>query len=248
MNLKKLLGQPDKSPPEEEKPPSDLERFERALFEIGSVIRSPKDLPTILAFITRESLKFVGATRCTFFLVEGKNGTLKIQYTYAPDPANKQVSQFEEKGVAWAVNQKRSILLQGTKDFSDFFNHNGKEQEIKSLLCIPLSFQGKSVGALSLVLTDEKRGFNEKDPKYLAIFGNQAAFAIENARLREELGKEISCRKVFETHLDEMLQRLQGSNGKECGRAEEPIGGETLEQIGGEDHPSNTQSGKELQE
>jgi GAF domain-containing protein len=247
MNLKKLLGQPDKSL-EEEKPPGDLERFERALFEIGSVIRSPKDLPTILAFITRESLKFVGATRSTFFLVEGKNGTLKIQYTYAPDPANKQVSHFEEKGVAWAVNQKKPILLQGTKDFSDFFNHDVKEQNITSLLCLPLSFQGKPAGALSLVLTDEKRSFNEKDPKYLAIFGNQAAFAIENARLREELGKEISCRKVFETHLDEMLQRLQGSNGKECGRAEEHIGSVTLEQIGGRDHASNTQPGKELQE
>ncbi len=247
MNLKKLLGQPDKRP-EEEKPPNDLERFERALFEIGSVIRSPKELPAILAFITRESLKFVGATRSTFFLAEGKNGTLKIQYTYAPDPADKQVSQFEEKGVAWAVNQKKPILLQGKKDFSDFFNHDEKEQKITSLLCIPLSFQGKSVGALSLVLTDEKRSFNEKDPKYLSIFGNQAAFAIENARLREELGKEISCRKVFETHLDQMLQRLQGSNGKEWVRTEEPIRSVTLEQIRGGDHASNTQSGKELQE
>ena len=237
MILKKLLGQSAKSL-EEEKPPSDLERFERALFEIGSVIRSPKDLPTILAFITRESLKFVKATRSTIFLMEGKSGLLKIQYTYAPDPANKQVSQFEEKGVAWAVSQKKHVLLQGPKDFSDFFNHEQQEQKITSLLCIPLSFQGKSVGALSLVLTDEKRSFNEKDPKYLAVFGNQASFAIENAHLQEELGKEISCRRAFEKYLDEMLQRLQGSNGKECERTEERIGSVTLEQIGGENHPS----------
>ena len=247
MILKKLLGQSAKSL-EEEKPPSDLERFERALFEIGSVIRSPKDLPTILAFITRESLKFVKAARSTIFLMEGKSGTLKIQYTYAPDPVNKPVSQFEEKAVARALSQRKPILLQGPRDFSDFFNRDEKEQKITSLLCIPLSFQGKSVGALSLVLTDEKRSFNEKDPKYLSIFGNQAAFAIENARLREELDKEISCRLVFEKYLDEMLQRLQGSNGKEWVRTVEPIGSVTLEQIGGGDHASNTQSGKELQE
>jgi transcriptional regulator with GAF, ATPase, and Fis domain len=248
MILKKLLGQSAKSP-EEEKPPSDLERFERALFEIGSVIRSPKNLPTILAFITRESLKFVGATRSAIFLVEGKGGTLKIQYTYALDPANKQVTQFEEKGVAWAISQRKPILLQGPKDFSDFFNHEQQEQKITSLLCIPLSFQGKSVGALSLVLTDEKRSFSEKDPKYLAVLGNQAAFAIENAHLREELAKEIGCRMVVEKYLDEMLQRIQGGNGKESGCTEERIGSITREQIGGGDPAvSNTQSGKELQE
>jgi GAF domain-containing protein len=247
MILKKLLGQSAKSL-EEEKPPSDLERFERALFEIGSVIRSPKDLPTILAFIARESLKFVKANRSTIFLTDGKSGTMKIQYTYAPDPANKQVSQFEEKGVAWAVSQRKPVLLQGPRDFSDFFNHEQQEPKITSLLCIPLSFQGKSVGALSLILIDEKRSFNEKDPKYLAVFGNQASFAIENARLREELGKEINCRRAFEKYLDDILQRLQSSYGKEWERNEEHIGSVTLEQIGGENYPPNPQSGKALQE
>jgi GAF domain-containing protein len=243
MILKKLLGQSGQrrdnhKSPEEEKPQSDLDRFERGLFEIGSVIRSPKDLSTMLAFIVRESLKFVKAHRCTIFLMEGKSEILKIQYTYAPNPADKQVSQSEEKEVAQAVNQRKPVLLQGPKDFPDFFNHEKGERKITSFLCIPLSFRGKSVGAMSLVLINEKRSFNEKELKYLSVFGNQASFAIENAHLREELVKEISSRKVFEKYLDDIMQRLQIIYGKQCGGIEEHIGSLTLAQIGGENYPS----------
>jgi GAF domain-containing protein len=251
MILNKLFGQSAKRLDahkrlEEEKPQNNLERFERALFEISSIIRGPKDLPTILAFIARESLKFAKAYRFTIFLMEGKSGNLKIQYTYAPDPVGKQVSQFEEKGSAWAVNQRKPVLLQGPNDFSNFFDFEEREQKITSLLCIPLSFQGKGVGALSLVLNNGKRSFNEQDLKYLSVIGNQASFAIENARLRQELDKEISLRRVFEKYLDDILQRLQSNDGKEGGRIEGHRESVTLGQIDGENDSSSRPAGERI--
>jgi GAF domain-containing protein len=215
MILEKLWGrsaQRDHKDPEEEKPLSDAERFERALVEIVSVIKGPKNLPTILAAVARETLEFAKAYRSAIFLMDEKSECLKIQYTYAPDPTAKEVSEFEKRGAAWAVNQRNPFLLQEPGDFSYFFDHEEPEQKITSLLCIPLSFQGKSLGALSLVLNDGERRFKENDLKYLSVIGNQASFAIEYRRLQEELGEAINSRKVLEKHLDDMLQRLQSSD------------------------------------
>lgn len=252
MVLKKLLGQSPKrwevhKDLEEGKPPSELERFERAFFQISSVIRVHKGLPTILAVVARESLKFLKAYRSTIFLMDEASATLKTQYTYAPDLADKEVNQLEEKEVASkALKQGSPLLLREPEDFSDFARYEERGKKITSLLSIPLFSQGKSVGALSLVLINEKRSFSEKDLRCLSIFANQASIAVENGHLQEEVDREINLRKTFEQYLDYIFHRLQSNYEKEYQAIEEHFGKVAVGQIVEEKYPSEHPTGEKI--
>lgn len=217
MFFKKLLGQASKQPGnqnirEAERPEEALERFEKAFFQISSALKTGKSLPTILAVVARESLKFLGASRSTIFLTDQESGNLKVHYTYALILADKEVNQAEEKEVASeAIRQGSPLLLREPADFSGFPQYGEKGRKASSLLSIPLFSRGKPVGALSLVRINENRSFEEKDMRCLSIFSNQAAIAIENIHLQEEVMKEISRRKTFEHYLDQIMERLQAS-------------------------------------
>ena len=195
---------------EEEKPEEALERFEKAFFQISSALKAGKSLPTILAVVAREVLRFLGGSRSTIFLTDEESGNLKVHYTYALIPADKEVNQAEEKEVASeAIRQGSPLLLREPADFSGFPQYREQERKITSLLSIPLFSRGKPAGVLSLVQINEKRSFAEKDMRCLSIFGNQVAIAIENIHLQEEVTKEIGLRKTFERYLDQIVDRLQ---------------------------------------
>jgi Tfp pilus assembly protein PilZ len=196
-----------------------------AIFQISSMISGHKDLPVILEAIARESLHCLKAHRSTIFLMDGKSGILKSQYTATPNPVDEQVGLFEEKEVARKVLRQTSpLLLREPKDFADFFKYEERERKITSLLCIPLWSRGKAVGALSVALINGERSFGENDQQFLSIFSNHASIAIENANLQEEVRKETGFRKSYEGYLDDILNQVQNLPDEERGRIEQHIG------------------------
>jgi len=211
-----------------------LEEF-GAFFQISSLIGAHKDLDKILEVVARESLQGLKGHRATIFLVDGKSGILKTQFAHAPDPLYEQVNLLEEREVVRkTIRQRRPFLLREAKDFSDFFKYEEREHKITSLMSVPLFSQQKAIGALSLVLIDGDRIFDDKDMQSLSIFGNQASIAIENAHMLEELRKGASFRKSYERYLDDILNQLQNLSEEERHRIEEHIGrilpGQTAEE------------------
>ena len=63
-------------------------------------------------------------------------------------------------------------------------------QQILSITCVPLRLQDKTTGAIYLDSTKSRRKFNDETLKFLAVFGNLAAVAVENARRYDNLKAE----------------------------------------------------------
>ncbi len=97
-------------------------------------------------------------------------------------------------------------------------------QQILSIICVPLRVQDRTTGAIYLDSTKSRRKFNEETMKFLAVFGNLAAVAVENARRYDSLRNEntrlrnqvnssnlfpgiIGKSKVWKTLLD-LVQRV----------------------------------------
>ncbi len=77
-------------------------------------------------------------------------------------------------------------------------------QKILSIICVPLSLQENTIGAIYLDSTKSRGKFNEETLKFLAVFGNLSAVAVENAkrydRLQNEnarLKNEVSTANLF---------------------------------------------------
>jgi len=250
MFFGKLLGQFSKGiilarEIPEKKAMMDFE-METAYFQITSAIIAHKDLPAILGFVVRESLNSLRAHRVTIF-VEEKSGILKPRFTDVLKPLYQDIGLSEEKEVAKkAIGQAQSFFLQEPRDFAEFFEYRERRWEVSSLLSIPLSSQRKPVGALSVVLINERRKFSARDLKNLFFFGNLASLAMENAHLMEELNKEISSRKTFEKCLDDILCRVEGLLGKESRHNEEHLENFLPMQIAAEYRLFGNQCGKKV--
>ena len=219
--FRKLLGQSPKDIAEA-KILRDVEHT--AFFEISSAFSVRKDLKTILEVIARESLNCLKANRSTIFLMHDKSGILKVQCTYASDSLHKQVDLREEGEIAQkTLRQNKPFLLRRPKDFADFFKHEERERKITSLMSIPLSSKGKTMGVLSVVVIDEKYGFDEKSLQFLSSFANFASTALGMADLLEEVSKGKSFRITYERSLDDILNQLQGLPQRERERIDSHI-------------------------
>ena len=196
-----------------------------AFFQISSMISAHQDLPTILELITRESLNCLKGHRSTIFRVDEESGILKAQFASVPNSEDEQVNLYEEKEMARrALKQGSPLLLRDVKDFSDFFKYEERKRKITSLLSIPISSRGKPTAALSVVLIDGDRCFDENDLEFLSIFGNYASIAVDNAYLQEEVRKGINLRKSYQEYLDDFLNQLQSISEEERRRVEDHIG------------------------
>jgi signal transduction histidine kinase len=77
--------------------------------------------------------------------------------------------------------------------------------KLTSLLCVPMISRNKLIGVLQVLQSAPDRYFGDLDQKLLITFANQAAIAIENARLYESLKEERDRLVVVE---DEIRKRL----------------------------------------
>jgi uncharacterized protein (TIGR02266 family) len=184
-----------------------IECLETAFFRISFAISAHKGLNTILEVIGRESLNCLKASRSTIFFMDPKTGILTRQFTHALNPQDEPIGLFEEMEVAQKVLQENRPFLAGGR-------------EIISLMGVPLSFKGKTMGVLSLVLIDEEYGFDEKSLQFFSSFANLASAAMEMIDLLETAQNGRNLRVVYERYVDNLLNQLQTPAEKESPRAE----------------------------
>jgi PAS domain S-box-containing protein len=96
-----------------------------------------------------------------------------------------------------------------------------REHNLHSYLGVPVIYQERTVGVLS-VMTNERRSFSEDDVALLAGLADQAAIALENARLFAERERqlneltvlnEIGQAVVATLDQQDVLERLHGGIG-----------------------------------
>jgi len=110
---------------------------------------------------------------------------------------------------------------------------------IRSFLGVPFRSQDKVIGTLN-IYTKEHRHFSQEEIDLVSAFADQAAIAIENARLFEETAKRAQEQEALSAiatavnqslHLDELLQisldRVLDVTGRDKGyiRLKDPISG-----------------------
>jgi len=96
-------------------------------------------------------------------------------------------------GIAgWVVQHRQPVIVNDVTSDPRYY------QEVSaaigfptaSLICVPMVSRGKVVGVLEALNKTEEAQFGEEDMSLLLAFGSQAAIAIENARLYQELREE----------------------------------------------------------
>ena len=106
----------------------------------------------------------------------------------------------------WLVAQADLLMLTPTTPSEPVIKAELEAARFSSVLCMPLVTKGRVIGALVLYKGEQKPSFTQVDIELLSILCGQAAIAIENIRLFEDLQR---------THFEAMKALAQAIEAKD---------------------------------
>ncbi|HEV8540593.1 MAG TPA: GAF domain-containing protein, partial [Nitrospiraceae bacterium] len=176
-----------------------------SLAEVGRMINSVLAMDRLLDLIMDMAIKVMNAERGFLMLKDAETGELAMQV------ARKMEAELKDKG-QWAISSNISSrvasegqpILATDAEKEDQFKamQSVMAHHIRSLLCVPLKLKtGEIIGVIYVDNRMMSGAFTEESVEFLTGFAHQAAIAIENARLYENVRKETKARLSLQRYL-----------------------------------------------
>ncbi len=186
----------------------DITRLQRemaTLVEVGKTINSVLAMDQLLNTIMDMAIKVMNAERGLLMLKDAQTGKLAVQAARQLDAelAGRGAWKVSTNIISRVASEGKPILAtdasreRAFQDMQSVIAHR-----IRSLLCVPL--QSKTSGILGVIYVDNRLtsgAFTEQSLEFLTAFAHQAAIAIENARLYENVQKETTARMNLQRYL-----------------------------------------------
>jgi Nif-specific regulatory protein len=168
------------------------DRYLKALVAISEEINTIQSLQTLLERILDIALRELEVDR-GFILLKEKNAEQlvpKAVRNINPEKIS-DISQISRSTIQKVEQNKQPLLAFDTQDDDSFdATRSMIMHKIRSIACVPLLLKGKFIGLIYVDSQNQKAQFNQQTIAFLGAFANQAAIAIENARLLESLRHE----------------------------------------------------------
>jgi signal transduction histidine kinase len=162
-----------------------LERYRR-LLEITRDLASTLDLDSLLRHIGQVAADLCSGEAASILLYDESKNVLYFHATTNLDELimRNLVVPVESSIAGWIVMNRQPIIIGDTQHDPRHFNQVARATNVttKSLLGVPLITKEKIIGVLE-VINKQHGEFDLDDQDILSALGNQAAVAIENARL-----------------------------------------------------------------
>ncbi len=181
----------------------DYNELIKALSNISKAICSEQYLEDILKLIVVVIAEVTGFRICSIMLLDEKKQELAIRATQSvSEEYNKKPHLKVGEGIAGKVaKENRAIIVKNVLKEKEYkYKHIAEKENLKSLLCIPLSVKNKVIGVLNCY-TSTEHDFSETEINILTAIANQAAVAIENTELMVKsrvIQEELESRKIIE--------------------------------------------------
>jgi sigma-B regulation protein RsbU (phosphoserine phosphatase) len=165
------------------------------LMRISMVLNSTLNLPELLGLIMTSAKELFRAEACSVLLVD--EDTNELVFEVAVGEKSEEVRKHRVpagQGIAGRVAQTgEPMLINAVKD-SPFF-YGGIDQavgfETWNILAVPLKVKDRVIGVVEVINTQGREAFEEKDLALATSLTNQAAVAVDNARLYQKLADAL---------------------------------------------------------
>jgi class 3 adenylate cyclase/PAS domain-containing protein len=161
-----------------------------ALAKSAEVINSTLDLSEVLNQVMDMIISLTGAERGFLMLIDEETGELAFRVARNLDRESIDASSFEiSRTIVNAVAREGRPVVTTNAQADPRFSAQESvvSYSLRSILCVPLKAKGKVTGVIYADNRIKTGLFTEADRDLLSTFANQAAVAIENARLFESV-------------------------------------------------------------
>jgi len=156
------------------------------LYQISRSISSTLKLDNILKVILDFSVKISGANRGSIMLFNEKKNifSIKAAYNMSKKIIREVTFAKDESTIGWVVKNKKSLYIKDLEKDKRFSKKGNINYNIQQLLIIPIIIEGEVKGVINL---DNNTSFTTDIINLLKSFSEQAAVAINNARLYQKI-------------------------------------------------------------
>lgn len=189
-----------------------LERRAReleSLYKTSLEINSQIDLMTLLNTIVEQAASLFNAPMGTLYLMEPGGETLKLVVSHnLPDNYLGIILRLGE-GLSGRIALTGEPMM-----VSDYAQWNGRssifeQAGFRRVLGAPLKVKGKIIGAINISDNLETGPYSAEETRLLQLIADQAAIAVENARLFDTAQRELAERRLAEIALRESEERYR---------------------------------------
>ena len=118
-----------------------------------------------------------------------------------------QCSQIKAgEGVAGTVFLEKKAIITNLGSNDPRFVNKDSLPNVQSLLCVPLIAKGETIGVINISNKKNDKLFNQKDLEFMTSLSNQAAIAIDNAKLYELATKDGLTKLYISRHFYTLLE------------------------------------------
>ena len=188
------------------------------LIDTFALITSTLELDQVLEGVMDTVIRFTGAERAYLMLRDKQTGDLQIPVArnWDRETLSEEDVVFSRSVVTRALSDVKPILTTNAQADDRFQNvQSVVNNQLRSILCIPLILQGQAVGVLYADNRINQDIFRQEKVPLLTAFGMQAAIAIENARrygaMREDLNKALNKLQSLQIEIDKSRLERQVS-------------------------------------
>lgn len=157
--------------------------------EIGNALVTSRDLESILHLVVQRISEVIEADICSIMLLDksGEHLTIVAAQGVDEDVKRSTLVRVGEGLSGWVAKEGRPLLIRDLESDPQFGRTSNLVYRGPSLLSVPLMVQNNILGVINVNSKRTCEPFTPADERLLTVFANQAAIAIENARLYKEL-------------------------------------------------------------
>lgn len=184
------------------------------LIEVGAHINSTLELKSVLEAIIDKTLSLIRAERGFIMLLENDQLVPKIARNMDRELMDEQRNTFSKSFAKKVIDKGDVLISTNVAEDPRYKSQSIISYKILSIMCAPLKVQEKVIGCLYVDIRESTRYFSEKDAAFFGALANQAAIAIANARMNEDLKKQQIYLEQTNAQLQKSLEKLIETNIK----------------------------------
>lgn len=186
------------------------------LYNISQAVNFIDDLKRLLQVILSKAIDILNAEKGSLMLYDYSTNSLQVKVVFGlndkrvEDNINNgsiQCSRIKVgEGIAGTVFLERKAIITNLGVNDPRFVSKNSPANVQSLLCVPLITKGEAIGVINISNKKHDLLFNQKDLEFMTSLANQAAIAIDNAKLYELATKDGLTKLYINRHFMTLLE------------------------------------------
>ncbi len=164
--------------------------FLKGLQEVSKAINSALDVKKVLQLLVKTATTALDIKAAAVRLLDEKRQQMELVASYGL--SERYITKgpvTSDMSISEAMMGKAVSMYDVAQDSRATYPKEAAEEGIKSILSVPIALKGNVIGVLR-IYTSEYRDFSDDEITFISSLAEQAALAMENARMFQKLKGE----------------------------------------------------------